>query len=52
MPELKLTYFFFPARAEPARMMLHYAGVPFTDRRLQMKEWPKFKSRECHPTIS
>merc|ERR1712173_630 len=34
MPDIKLTYFSLRARAEPARLMLAYAGVCYEDKRI------------------
>lgn len=45
MPNLKLTYFDFDyGRAEPARLALTMAGIPFEDDRISHEEWPKRKS--------
>jgi len=44
MPTHKLTYFGIPGRAEPIRIALTAAGVPFEDVRLTFEEWPKVKS--------
>ena len=38
-PRLKLLCFKFKGRAEPARLALHVAGVPFEDCRLSCKEF-------------
>lgn len=42
-PKLKLTYFNIKARAEPTRLALHIAGIPFEDVRLKHEEWPALK---------
>ena len=42
--EIVLTYFDARARAEPVRMALMYGGIPFTDKRVSMEEWPALKS--------
>ncbi|CAL8087712.1 unnamed protein product [Calicophoron daubneyi] len=39
----KLIYFNVRARAEPIRLLFHAAGVPFDDKRIDSKEWPKMK---------
>jgi len=43
-PKYILNYFPLTGRAEPARMMFHFAGVEFTDNHIPMQEWPKHKS--------
>lgn len=40
---LELKYFDAPGRAEPIRIMLHAAGVDFTDNRSCGTNWPAFK---------
>jgi prostaglandin-H2 D-isomerase / glutathione transferase len=41
---IKLTYFdFHGGRAEPARIALTAAGIPFTDERVSREEWAKMK---------
>ncbi|KAG2832211.1 hypothetical protein PC111_g6688 [Phytophthora cactorum] len=37
-PKLKLTYFPFPGRAEPIRLALFIAGIPFEDERIDADE--------------
>uniref|UniRef100_A0A914DV08 glutathione transferase n=1 Tax=Acrobeloides nanus TaxID=290746 RepID=A0A914DV08_9BILA len=43
-PKVKLTYFAARGWAEASRMILHYSGVPFEDKRVTMEEWPSFKA--------
>lgn len=43
-PKLKLTYFNIKARAEPTRLALHIAGIPFEDKRISHEEWPALKA--------
>ena len=43
-PKLKLTYFNIKARAEPSRLALHIAGIPFEDKRVSHEEWPALKA--------
>ena len=43
-PKLKLTYFNIKARAEPARLALHIAGIPFEDKRIAHEDWPALKA--------
>uniref|UniRef100_A0A6P7H0G5 glutathione transferase n=1 Tax=Diabrotica virgifera virgifera TaxID=50390 RepID=A0A6P7H0G5_DIAVI len=43
MPNYKLTYFNVTGRAEPARVMLHYGGIPFEDVRIEHADWPSIK---------
>jgi prostaglandin-H2 D-isomerase / glutathione transferase len=44
MPKLVLTYFDIDAsRGEVARLALHLAAIPFEDRRIPRKEWPKHR---------
>jgi glutathione S-transferase len=44
MAKLKLTYFDFDGgRGEPARLALFIGGVPFEDRRIDVKDWPNFR---------
>lgn len=42
-PQLELVYFNLAARAEPTRIALHHAKVPFKDTRLAFENWPDFK---------
>lgn len=39
----ELQYFPLRARAEPLRYLLKYAGIPYTDRIISLKEWPAHK---------
>ena len=41
--QLQLHYFDVNGRAEPMRMLLNHAGVPFNDVRLQQSDWPNTK---------
>ena len=43
-PKLKLTYFNIKARAEPTRLALHIAGIPFEDKRIAHEDWPALKA--------
>lgn len=43
MPAIKLTYFDMKGRAEPARLALHLGGIPFTDERVAMADFPALK---------
>ncbi|XP_022086124.1 S-crystallin SL11-like isoform X2 [Acanthaster planci] len=43
MPSYKVVYFDGRGRAEPARMMLRYAGQKFEDVRYSPEEWAKHK---------
>ena len=50
-PEIKLTYFNFRGRGEPARLILAYAGVEYEDIRITEyfvddTEWKKIKPSE------
>lgn len=47
IPSYKLLYFFVRGRGEAARFMLHYAGIPFTDERVDVEQWKTIKSSEC-----
>jgi glutathione S-transferase len=44
MPNLQLTYFDSPGRAEPVRIALRMAGVPFEDHRLKFPEFAALKA--------
>ncbi|CAD5219443.1 unnamed protein product [Bursaphelenchus xylophilus] len=46
MPEYELLYFAAPGRAETIRLMLHYAGIPFKDTRVDFKEWSELKKNK------
>jgi hypothetical protein len=43
-PKLKLVYFNIKARAEPTRLALHIAGIPFEDVRIEHDAWPAMKA--------
>lgn len=43
MPEIKLTYFDFPGRAEASRLALTIGGIPFEDERLLFEEFVALK---------
>lgn len=46
MPQLKLTYFDFDGgRAEPIRLALAYANIPFEDQRFAVSDWPKVRDQ-------
>lgn len=46
MPKLVLTYFDFDGgRGEPARLALSIGGIPFEDRRIPGKDWPKHRDQ-------
>lgn len=49
MPRLRLTYFDAPGRAEPVRIALHLAGLPFEDRRLKFPEFMALKQQGALP---
>lgn len=49
MPKLKLTYFDAPGRAEPIRIALRMAGLPFEDERLKFPEFAERKQRGSLP---
>lgn len=49
MPKLILTYFDAPGRAEPIRLALHMASVPFEDRRLSFPAFSKEKAQGSFP---
>lgn len=44
MPNLKFIYFPIRARGEPIRLILHYAGIPFEDDIIELKDWPARKT--------
>ncbi|POM67662.1 Glutathione S-transferase, partial [Phytophthora palmivora] len=44
-PKLKLTYFPFPGRAEPIRLALFIAGIPFEDERIGVDELNRRRSK-------
>jgi hypothetical protein len=43
MPSLKLVYFNFPGRAEPARLMLAHKNVKYEDKRISFEEFAQMK---------
>jgi glutathione S-transferase len=55
MTKLKLTYFDFDGgRGEPARLALHFGGVPYEDERISPKDWPQVRDRtpfQALPTL-
>lgn len=40
----KVTYFNLRALAEPIRLILAYADVPFEDNRIERENWPEHKA--------
>jgi glutathione S-transferase len=44
-PTLKLYYFDMPGRAEPTKMMLNYAGIPFENFAFPRDQWPELKQK-------
>ncbi|CAG9320786.1 unnamed protein product [Blepharisma stoltei] len=44
MSDIVVHYFDIYGRAETIRLILHYAGIPFTDHRIQFEEWPAIKA--------
>ncbi|XP_066991001.2 glutathione S-transferase [Anabrus simplex] len=42
-PKYKLTYFNGKALGEPIRFLLAYGGLEFEDKRINFKDWDKFK---------
>jgi prostaglandin-H2 D-isomerase / glutathione transferase len=49
MPNLKLTYFDAPGRAEPVRIALFIAGIPFEDHRVKFPEFGALKGSGALP---
>ena len=44
MTKPELIYFDAPGRAEPIRMLLHFAGIEYDDTRFPGSEWPAIKA--------
>ncbi len=49
MPNITLTYFDAPGRAEPVRLALRLGGVPFTDTRVDFPTFAKLKAEGALP---
>lgn len=49
MPQLKLSYFDGPGRAEPIRVALRMAGLPFEDERLNHQQFVEKKQEGAFP---
>jgi glutathione S-transferase len=49
MPDIKLTYFNAPGRAEAVRVVFFLAGVPFDDHRLSFQEFGALKAAGAFP---
>ncbi|MCA9513561.1 MAG: glutathione S-transferase family protein [Myxococcales bacterium] len=49
MPKIALTYFDSAGRAEPVRVALHIAGIPFEDRRLPYAEYGRLRAEGAFP---
>lgn len=41
--QYKLIYFNLRARAEPLRLIFAYAGIKYTDQRVEFADWPGLK---------
>ena len=46
--DVKLTYFDLRGRAETIRLLLHYNGIQFQDKRVTNEEWAKLKPSELN----
>ncbi len=49
MPNIELTYFQGPGRAEPVRLALRLGGVPFTDTRVDFPTFARLKAEGALP---
>ncbi len=49
MPALQLTYFDGPGRAEPLRIALTIAGIPFEDHRIKFPEFATLREQGAFP---
>ncbi|XP_077992743.1 putative glutathione S-transferase 6 [Glandiceps talaboti] len=47
-PKIVLYYFNFRARAEVIRLILHYGGVPFEDKRITFEEWGEMTKNNAY----
>uniref|UniRef100_A0A0K0DY27 Glutathione transferase n=1 Tax=Strongyloides stercoralis TaxID=6248 RepID=A0A0K0DY27_STRER len=46
IPQYTLTYFDLMGKGEVSRMLFNYAGVKFTDNRIQFENWPALKEKQ------